>query len=47
LPRDTYSVRAEPVDPRLDAEWESDPTINYRVIFWVSETDASEYDLEA
>jgi len=38
-------VRVEPVDPRLDAEWESDPTVNYRVIFWVSETHSSEYDL--
>jgi hypothetical protein len=38
-------VRSEPVDPRLDAEWESDPIVNYRVIFWVGKTRSSEYDL--
>ena len=45
LSRDTHSVRVEPVDPRLDTEWETDPTVNYRVIFWISETRSSEYDL--
>jgi hypothetical protein len=29
----------------MDAEWETNPTVNYRVIFWVSETRSSEYDL--
>ena len=38
-------MRAEPVDPRTDAERETDPTVNYHVIFWVSETRSSEYDL--
>ena len=42
---DTYSVLAEPVDPRTDAEWERDPTLNYRVVFWVGPTHSSEYDL--
>jgi hypothetical protein len=43
--RDTCAVRADPVDPRLDAEWETHPAVDDRVIFWVSETHASEYDL--
>jgi hypothetical protein len=43
--RDTDTVRAEPVDPRMDSEWGTDPTVNYRVIFWISETRSSEYDL--
>ena len=38
-------MRAEPVDPRTDAEWGSDPTVNYRVIFWVAENHSDEYDL--
>jgi len=29
----------------MDAEWETDPTVNYRVIFWIGETCAGEYDL--
>jgi hypothetical protein len=29
----------------MDAEWETDPTVNYRVIFWIGETSASEHDL--
>jgi hypothetical protein len=29
----------------MDAEWETDPTVNYRVIFWMGETRSSEYDL--
>jgi hypothetical protein len=38
-------VRAEPVDPRTDAEWGTDPTVNYRVIFWLTENHSNEYDL--
>lgn len=38
-------MRAEPVDPRLDADWESGPAVDYRVIFWLSETRSSEFDL--
>jgi hypothetical protein len=26
-------------------EWETDPTVDYRVIFWAAESHASEYDL--
>jgi hypothetical protein len=37
-------VRVERVDPR-DAEWETRPTIDYRVIFWTESTESSEYDL--
>jgi hypothetical protein len=29
----------------MDAEWETDSTVNYRVIFWIGETRSSEYDL--
>jgi len=43
--RDTCAVRAEPVDPRTNAEWGSHPTVNYRVIFWVTENHSDEYDL--
>ena len=43
--RDTCAVRAEPVDPRTDAEWGTDPTVNYRVIFWLTENHSNEYDL--
>ena len=28
-------MRVEPVDPRLDNEWETDPTVNYRVVRWL------------
>lgn len=38
-------MRAEPVDPRTDAEWGTDPTVNYRVIFWLTENHSNEYDL--
>jgi hypothetical protein len=41
LSRDTHSVRVEPVDRRFDNEWGTDPTVNYRVIFWITETRSS------
>ena len=44
-PRDTCAVRAELVDPRTDAEWGTDPTVNYRVIFWLTENHSDVYDL--
>jgi len=34
----------EPVDPR-DTEWETEPTIDYRVIFWSGRGEAGEYDV--
>ena len=37
-------MRVELVDPR-DTEWETGPTVDYRVIFWIGASEASEYDL--
>jgi hypothetical protein len=37
-------MHVEPVDPR-DTAWETEPTLDYRVIFWTSAGESAEYDV--
>ena len=37
-------MRVEPVDPR-DTDWETGPTVDYRVIFSTDTGESTEYDL--
>ena len=37
-------MRVEQVDPR-DTDWETGPTVDYRVIFWTDASESIEYDL--
>jgi hypothetical protein len=37
-------MRVEQVDPR-DTDWETGPSVDYRVIFWAGTSESTEYDL--
>ena len=38
------AMRVEKIDPH-DTDWQTGPTVDYRVIFWTNANESTEYDL--